>query len=123
MSLVKPTEIFDVDGALIAETGRGDGEVFAVWDEGAIASFCDSKAVDRSICFESDLIIEIGSRASEWDGNFLWELLSRLACFIVSTWIGAKHRTPYLLAVQTKSPLLMSLLALRELLCGRGSNC
>ena len=58
-SVTERTEILDVNSTLVTETGRGKGEVFAVRYEGAITSFGDTKAVDRGICLQSNLLVEI----------------------------------------------------------------
>ncbi len=79
------TEVFDVDCALLAKAGGGDGEVFAVGNKGAIASFGNSQTVNRRVRFKGDLFVEVGSRATGWEGNFFWELFDWLPYLIVST--------------------------------------
>ncbi len=43
---MKRTEVFDVNSTLVAKTGRGDREVFAIRNEGAITAFSEPKTVD-----------------------------------------------------------------------------
>ena len=53
--------------------------MLSVWDESAIAAFCNAKAVDGGAGFEGQLVVELGGATIGWYGDFLRELLDWLA--------------------------------------------
>ena len=57
-----PTQILDIDDALISKTSVVDRRIFRIGDQAPIAAFGNAKAIHRCVCLARNRLINFGCR-------------------------------------------------------------
>lgn len=99
------TKIFDIDGALLPETGAVNGYRFCIGNQVAVATFGDSETMNGCAGSASDFLIEIRGGAIRSHGHFFRKFFRRFAWWyiLLGGICGCLGIAAYLLGGRTES--------------------